>query len=67
MSGLPIERIDHYMTEEELTAEFGKNGWKQLQDAFSGICVTDGYEVYHTLEKEKEDLPKGKRNPLPGW
>lgn len=33
MSGLPIERIDHYMTEEELTAEFGKNGWKQLPDA----------------------------------
>ncbi len=35
MSGLPIERIDHYMTEEELTAEFGKNGWKQLPDAIS--------------------------------
>ena len=34
MLGLPIERIDHYMTEEELTAEFGKNGWKQLPDAF---------------------------------
>ena len=35
MSGLPIERIDHYMTEEELTTEFGKNGWKQLPDAIS--------------------------------
>ena len=35
MSGLPIERVDHYMTEEELTAEFGKNGWKQLPDAIS--------------------------------
>ena len=23
---------------------------------YSGICVTDGYQVYHTLEKEKEDL-----------
>ncbi len=23
---------------------------------FAGICVTDGYQVYHTLEKEKEDL-----------
>lgn len=23
---------------------------------FSGVCVTDGYQVYHTLEKEKEDL-----------
>ena len=28
MSGLPTNRIDHYMTEEELTAEFGENGWK---------------------------------------
>ena len=23
---------------------------------FSGICVTDGYQVYHTVEKEREDL-----------
>ena len=23
---------------------------------FSGICVKDGYQGYHTLEKEKEDL-----------
>lgn len=23
---------------------------------FSGICVTDGYQVYHTIEKEREDL-----------
>ena len=28
---------------------------KFLKD-YSGICVTDGYQVYHTLEKEKEDL-----------
>ena len=35
MSGLPTNRIDHYMTEEELTAEFGENGWKQLPDAIS--------------------------------
>lgn len=26
-----------------------------LKDYF-GICVTDGYQVYHTLEKEREDL-----------
>ena len=32
MEGLPVERIDHYMTEEELKAEFGENGWKQLPD-----------------------------------
>lgn len=23
---------------------------------FSGICVTDGYQVYHTIETEREDL-----------
>ena len=23
---------------------------------FQGVCVTDGYQVYHTLEKEREDL-----------
>ena len=23
---------------------------------FTGVCVTDGYQVYHTLEKEREDL-----------
>lgn len=24
--------------------------------SFQGICVTDGYQVYHTIEKEREDL-----------
>lgn len=23
---------------------------------YTGICVTDGYQVYHTLEKERENL-----------
>ena len=23
---------------------------------FSGVCVTDGYQVYHTIEAEREDL-----------
>lgn len=32
LSALPVQRVDHYLTEEELTAEFGKNGWKQLPD-----------------------------------
>lgn len=32
MKELPTERIDHYLSEEELTAEFGTNGWKQLPD-----------------------------------
>ena len=29
---------------------------REFLKAFKGICVTDGYQVYHTLEKEKEDL-----------
>ena len=28
---------------------------KFLKD-FKGICVTDGYQVYHTIEKEQDDL-----------
>ena len=35
IAGLPVRRVDHYLSEEELTAEFGKNGWKQLPDAIS--------------------------------
>ena len=32
ISGLPVNIISHYMSEDELTAEFGENGWKQLPD-----------------------------------
>lgn len=35
MSGLPVKRIDHYLSEDELEAEFGKKGWKQLPDEIS--------------------------------
>lgn len=35
MAGLKTNRIDHYMTEDQLKAEFGENGWKQLPDAVS--------------------------------
>lgn len=35
LSGLPVRRIDHYLSEEELEAEFGVKGWKQLPDAIS--------------------------------
>lgn len=35
LSGLPVRRIDHYLSEAELEAEFGANGWKQLPDAVS--------------------------------
>ena len=35
MSGLPVNRIDHYLSEKALIAEFGEKGWKQLPDEIS--------------------------------
>ena len=35
LSGLPVRRIDHYLSEQELEDEFGENGWKQLPDMIS--------------------------------
>lgn len=35
LSGLPIKRIDHYLSETELEEEFGEKGWKRLPDAIS--------------------------------
>ena len=35
LAGIPVKRVDHYMSAEELEAEFGVNGWKQLPDAVS--------------------------------
>lgn len=29
---------------------------REFLKAYSGICVTDGYQVYHTVENEREDL-----------
>ena len=29
---------------------------REFLKGFSGICVADGYQVYHTLENEREDL-----------
>ena len=35
LAGLPVRRIDPYLSEKELAAEFGEKGWKQLPDAIS--------------------------------
>ena len=35
LAGIPVKRIDHYMSDSELEAEFGAGGWKQLPDAVS--------------------------------
>ena len=32
LSGIPVIKVEHYLTEEELQERFGKNGWKQLPD-----------------------------------
>ena len=41
----------------QIRRTYGKGGSsKEPAPWKSGICVTDGYQVYHTLEKEKEDL-----------
>ena len=51
IAGLTVKRIDHYLKEEELTAEFGENGWKQLPDAISRcyqfIPASDVIEEHH--------------------
>ena len=58
LSCLPTHRIDHYMTEEELTAEFGKNGWKQLPDAISRryrfVPVKVEVEEHHMYRLQQE-------------
>lgn len=35
MYGMPVNRVNHYLSEDELTSEFGANGWKQLPDEVS--------------------------------
>jgi hypothetical protein len=41
----------------QIRRTYGKGGSsKEPAPWKSGICVTDGYQVYHTLEKEREDL-----------
>ena len=34
LSGLPVRRIDHYLSEEELEAEFGAKGWNSYRMPF---------------------------------
>ena len=70
MSGLPVNRVNHYMTEEELIAEFGENGWKQLPDAISKrykfipakVIVTEHHVGVYASKKDnrivKADHPK---------
>ena len=49
-----------YQKEQIVLYEFQKtrnaSHPREFLKDYSGICVTDGYQVYHTLEKEKEEL-----------
>ena len=47
-------------TEQIILCEYQKTRnasyLREFLKGFSRICVTDGYQVYHTMEKEREDL-----------
>lgn len=48
----PERQIVLYEYQKTRNASHPRNFLKD----YTGICVTDGYQVYHTLEKEREDL-----------
>ncbi len=76
LSGLPVERIDHYLSSEELTAKFGENGWKQLPDAVStcyrftpaSITVEEHHTGVYASKKDNGLMVKSKefKKLLPG-
>ena len=51
LSGLTTHVIPHYMTEQDLIREFGKNGWKQLPDVvakrYKFVPAKDRLEEHH--------------------
>ena len=76
LSSLPVERIDHYLSTEELTAKFGANGWKQLSDAVStcyrftpaSITVEKHHTGVYASKKDNSLMVKSKefKKLLPG-
>ena len=60
IAALPVRRIDHYMSEDELTAEFGENGWKQLPDEiYKRVRVQP---AVYTVEEHHVAVYAGKDN-----
>ena len=60
LKGLPVEVISHVMTEEQLTATFGPNGWKQLPDeVFKRVRVQP---AVYTVEEHHVAVYAGKDN-----
>ena len=52
--------VESVQKEQILLYEYQKtrnsNHPRTFLKSFHGICITDGYQVYHTLEQEREDL-----------
>ncbi len=70
LAGLPVERVNHYLSDAELTAEFGENGWKQLPDTISRrykfVPVKITVEEHHIgVYASKKDESKIIRAPHP--
>lgn len=71
LADIPVTRIDHYMSEEQLMKEFGADGWKQLPDVISKryrfipakVEVEEHHIGVYAGKKEdriiKADHPKG--------
>ena len=60
LKDLPVEVISHVMSEEQLTAIFGPNGWKQLPDeVFKRVKVQP---AVYTVEEHHVAVYAGKDN-----
>lgn len=64
LADIPIKRINYYMSDTELEAEFGVNSWKQLPDAiskkYSFVPAKVEVEEYHVgVYAGKADYLKG--------
>ncbi len=60
MSGIPVKSVDHYMSNTELEAGGGSNGWKQLLDDISKRynfvpASVEGEEHYISVYASKAD------------
>lgn len=61
---LPVNIINHYLTDEELVAEFGKNGWKvcKCRSALSlRTRILSLWSYHHTSKHGKLDDTIGRK------
>lgn len=71
LSGLPINRIDHYLTDDELEEEFGSNGWKQLPDVvtkkYKFVPAKVEVDEHHIGVYASKTDGHMKKAPHPAW